>query len=67
MAIHGEQGSAKSSAQRILRDLVDPNKATLRAAPRDERDLAIAAAHGRVISCDNLTYISENLSNAFCR
>jgi hypothetical protein len=67
LTIHGEQGSAKSSAQRILRDLVDPNKATLRAAPRDERDLAIAAAHGRVISCDNLTYISENLSNAFCR
>lgn len=67
LAIHGEQGSAKSSAQRILRDLIDPNKATLRAAPRDERDLAIAAAHGRIISCDNLTYISENLSNAFCR
>lgn len=67
LALHGEQGSAKSSAQRILRDLIDPNKATLRAAPRDERDLAIAAAHGRIISCDNLTHISENLSNAFCR
>jgi len=67
LAIHGEQGSAKSSAQRILRDLVDPNKATLRAAPHNERDLAIAAAHGRIISCDNLTYISEPLSNAFCR
>src|SRR5262245_24496348 len=67
LAIHGEQGSAKSSAQRILRDLIDPNKATLRAAPRNERDLAIAAAHGRIISCDNLTLISENLSNAFCR
>jgi hypothetical protein len=67
LAIHGEQGSGKSTAQRLLRDLIDPNKATLRAAPRDERDLAIAAAHGRVISCDNLTHISEPLSNAFCR
>jgi len=67
LAIHGEQGSGKSTAQRLLRDLIDPNKATLRAAPRDERDLAIAAAHGRVISCDNLTSINEGLSNAFCR
>ena len=67
LAIHGEQGSGKSTAQRLLRDLINPNKATLRAAPRDERDLAIAAAHGRVISCDNLTNINEGLSNAFCR
>ncbi|HEX5084217.1 MAG TPA: bifunctional DNA primase/polymerase, partial [Blastocatellia bacterium] len=67
LSIHGEQGSGKSTAQRLLRDLIDPNRATLRAAPRDERDLAIAAAHGRVISCDNLTQISEPLSNAFCR
>lgn len=67
LAIHGEQGSGKSSAQRLLRDLIDPNRATLRAAPRDERDLAIAAAHGRIISCDNLTRITEPLSNAFCR
>jgi len=67
LALHGEQGAAKSSAQRLLRDLVDPNKATLRAAPKDERDLAIAAQHGRIISCDNLTHLTENLSNAFCR
>jgi hypothetical protein len=67
LAIHGEQGSGKSTAQRPLRDLIDPNRATLRAAPRDERDLAIAAAHGRIISCDNLTRITEPLSNAFCR
>jgi hypothetical protein len=67
LAIHGEQGSGKSTAQRLLRDPIDPNKATLRAAPRDERDLAIAASHGRIISCDNLTHISEPLSNAFCR
>jgi hypothetical protein len=67
LTIHGEQGSGKSTAQRLLRDLIDPNRATLRAAPRDERDLAIAAAHGRIISCDNLTRITEPLSNAFCR
>lgn len=67
LAIHGEQGSAKSTTCRTLRRLIDPNKSDLRSAPRDERDLAIAADHGRVLAFDNLTHISESLSNALCR
>lgn len=67
LAIHGEQGSAKSTTCRLLRRLVDPNKADLRATPKDERDLAIAAEHGRVLAFDNLTYLSDSLSNALCR
>ncbi len=67
LAIHGEQGSAKSSTCRLLRRLVDPNKADLRSTPKDERDLAIAAEHGRVLAFDNLTHLSESLSNALCR
>lgn len=67
LAIHGEQGSAKSTACRLLRRLIDPNKADLRATPKDERDLAIAAEHGRVLGFDNLTYLSDSLSNALCR
>lgn len=67
LAIHGEQGSAKSTATRLLRRLIDPNKADLRVTPKDERDLAIAAEHGRVLAFDNLTYLSDSLSNALCR
>ena len=67
LAIHGEQGSAKSTTARLLRRLIDPNKADLRATPRDERDLAIAAEHGRILAFDNLTHISDVLSNALCR
>lgn len=67
LTIHGEQGSAKSTASRLLRRLIDPNKADLRTTPKDERDLAIAADHGRVLAFDNLTYLSESLSNALCR
>jgi putative DNA primase/helicase len=51
----------------LLRRLIDPNKADLRATPKDERDLAIAAEHGRVLAFDNLTYLSDSLSNALCR
>ncbi len=39
LVLHGEQGSAKSTLARVLRLLVDPNRAALRTTPRDERDL----------------------------
>src|SRR5262249_42585996 len=35
LSVCGEQGSAKSTACKILRSLVDPNKAPLRATPKD--------------------------------
>ena len=67
LAVHGEQGSAKSTLCRLLRRLIDPNKADLRATAKDERDLAIAAEHGRILGFDNLTYLNDSLSNALCR
>lgn len=63
----GAQGSAKSTATRVMRALVDPAKAPLRSAPRNEDDLIIAAQHGHVVAFDNLGTIPEWLSNALCR
>ncbi|MCH7664749.1 MAG: hypothetical protein IH936_02325 [Acidobacteria bacterium] len=63
----GEQGSAKSTLQRFLRDLVDPSVAPLRTAPRDERDLAIAANNAWMLVFDNLSGLSGTLSDALCR
>jgi hypothetical protein len=45
LALNGEHGSAKSTAAKIHRRMIDPNKSATRAAPRDERDLAIAATN----------------------
>jgi hypothetical protein len=63
----GEQGSAKSTLARALRALVDPNAAPLRSAPRDGRDLIIAAMNSWVLSFDNLSGIPLWLSDALCR
>jgi hypothetical protein len=63
----GEQGSAKSSLQRLPRSLVDPNTASLRSEPRDPRDLIIAACNSHVLAYDNLSAISPWLADAFCR
>src|SRR5262249_40554732 len=64
---HGEQGSAKSTSARVVRSLVDPNSAPLRSTPRDERDLIIAASNGWVVAYDNLSHMSDWLSDALCR
>ena len=67
LTLHGDQGSAKSTLARVLRGLVDPNKADLRSTPKDDRDLIIAATNGWLIVLDNLSHIQEWLSNALCR
>jgi hypothetical protein len=63
----GEQGSAKSSAARTIRSVVDPNLLPLRAAPDDEDDLLIAARNSAVLAYDNLSKLPQWLSDAFCR
>lgn len=67
LALHGEQGSAKSTTARVLRSLVDPNTAPLRGEPRELRDLMIAASNGWIISLDNVSHIPIWLSDALCR
>lgn len=67
MAIAGEPGSSKSSTARVLRSLVDPNFAALRAAPREERDCWIQANNAGMLAFDNLSSIPAWLSDALCR
>lgn len=67
LALHGEQGSAKSTTARILRSLVDPSTVPLRAEPRNVGDLAIAAANGWMLAFDNLSRVAPWLSDALCR
>ena len=67
LCLHGEQGSAKTTNARVLRELVDPSTSSSRALPQDNRDLMIAACNGWVISFDNLSRLPEWLSDALCR
>ncbi|MEP7247767.1 MAG: hypothetical protein ABI885_29345 [Gammaproteobacteria bacterium] len=62
----GQQGTAKSTATRLIKALIDPSSAPLRSAPRNPHDLFIAAANGWLLAFDNLTRISGDLSNALC-
>lgn len=64
---HGRQGAAKSTATRCLRSLVDPNQVPSRDAPREPRDLAIAAKRNWILAYDNLSALPDWLSDAFAR
>ena len=67
LVVYSEQGSAKNSLVRALLCLVDPNTAALRTTSREERALIIAATNGWVVALDNLSYLSDWLSDALCR
>jgi hypothetical protein len=67
LAISGEQGSAKTILSKLLRALVDPNAAPVRALPRKERELMIAANNGHLLAFDNLSGLPAWLSDALCR
>jgi hypothetical protein len=67
LAISGEQGSAKTVLSKLLKDLVDPNVAPVRALVREERDLVVAANNSHVLAFDNLSGLPHALSDAFCR
>lgn len=67
LVLQGEQGSAKSTTAKVLKSLVDPVAAPLRAAPRTLRDLAIMAESNWVVAFDNLSGLSPDLSDGLCR
>ena len=66
LAWTGEQGSAKSSAVKKTRSLIDPNTALVRRLPRDDRDLMIGAKNSFVQAFDNISTIPPSISDALC-
>jgi hypothetical protein len=67
IVLSGEHGSAKSTFSAFLRALLDPNTAPLRALPREDRDLFIAASRGHVLAFDNVSGLAAWISDTLCR
>lgn len=67
LVLNGGQGSGKSTAAKMLRALLDPNLSPLRSLSRDERDLFIAAINGWALAFDNISGLSQWISDALCK
>jgi DNA polymerase I-like protein with 3'-5' exonuclease and polymerase domains len=67
LALYGQQGSAKTTAAKVSRALLDPAAPALRSDPRELRDLAIAARNSWVVAFDNVSHLQPWLSDALCR
>lgn len=63
----GPQGAGKTTSARAVRETIDPNTSSVRAEPREVRDLMIAAQNSWIVSWDNLSRLPEWLSDAMCR
>lgn len=62
----GDQGSAKSTALRLVRSLVDPSSVELMTPPNELLELAQAANHNYCLYLDNLSALSTKISDALC-
>ena len=67
LMLHGEQGSAKSTLQELIKMLVDPSIVKTLTFPRDINELIQKLSHNYIAYFDNVSVIREWISDALCR
>lgn len=66
LELTGEQGSAKSTNQTLIRRLIDPNQVMLRGRPKTVEDIYVSAKNNHLLSFENLSHITNDMSDALC-
>ncbi|WP_163097813.1 hypothetical protein GL267_010180 [Acidithiobacillus ferrianus] len=66
LELTGEQGAAKSTAQRTFRRFIDPNQVELRGKPKAVEDIYVSASNSHLLSYENLSGLSNDQSDALC-
>ena len=67
LTVYGEQGWAKTSLLRILRALTDPHRAPTTPLPSSARDLFVSARNSHVQAFENVSKLSDAMSDNLCR
>jgi hypothetical protein len=68
LILHGTQGAGKTILMQIIKSLVDHSELDSGFnQPKDEQDLALNAYHNYVLFYDNVSTMTEKLSDALCK
>jgi hypothetical protein len=67
LILNGGQGTGKTALAQALVRLIDPQSPELSTLPTDERDLCISARTALVLGFDNVSRLTAEMSDAFCR
>jgi len=63
----GEHGTAKTTAAKLLSDLLDPTASDPQTPPRSDRDLIVSVRATWINALDNLSTIDAERSDTLCR
>jgi primase/DNA polymerase family protein len=67
LELTGEEGTAKSTAARATRAMIDPSTTPLRRCPTKSDDLFVGANSSWVVAFDNVSEVQQWLSDDLCR
>lgn len=67
LVVFGAQGSSKSTLSKLARLVVDPSLVDVVALPSSQRELIQVLAHHYFLFFDNVSFISEELSDTLCK
>ena len=67
LMLHGEQGSAKSTLQELIKRVVDPSSIANLTFPRDVNELVQQLSHNYIAYYDNVSIIRDWISDQICR
>jgi len=68
LVVNGEQGAGKSTFSVLTGEMLDPcREAKTKSLPKDVRDLAVLASNRHLLAFDNISWLSEEISDALCR
>jgi energy-coupling factor transporter ATP-binding protein EcfA2 len=67
MVIYGERGSGKSTASKIVKEIVDPSILQACTIPQDKNDMYQLLHHHWYVGFDNITALNTDISDIICR
>src|SRR5690606_14066789 len=67
LGLFGEQGTGKTTAEKVLVSIIDPSPVPTRKPPKDAESWVTAASGSWVVGLDNLTTVPDWLSDSMCR